>query len=104
MTADQIEPILQRWMDRQRAVDDALGPIYTQLGADPGSPLIEAIYFLMDAHTAAVAQIVGDEEGWLTWFVSETDWGRSDVGRAEINNRAARVRTIKQLARVVASR
>lgn len=103
MNADQIEPILQAWMDKQIAVEARLDLIYATLGADPGSPLMEAIYWLMDAHTKAVEKIVGDDEGWLTWFAIETDWGRA-AHHAQIKNMAVRVRTIKQLARVVASR
>lgn len=104
MNADQIEPILQAWMDKQRAVEAKLDTIYAVLGADPGSQLLEAIYWLMDAHTKAVEQIIGDDEGWLTWFAIETDWGRSNAHHAQIQNKAVRVRTIKQLARVVAAR
>lgn len=70
----------------------------------PGSPLIEAIYRLMDAHTHAIARIVGDTEGWLSWYEHETDFGASAAHSAMIGDKAVKVRTIKQLARVVAAR
>lgn len=103
MNAAEIEPILAEWMAAQRALEAALEPLYAALGADAGSPVMDSIYHVMTAHTVAIARIVGDEDGWLEWFSNETEWGARDLG-ARINDKIVKVRTIKQLARVVAER
>lgn len=103
MKAAEIEPILASWMAEQRALENALEPLYTALGADAGSPVMDSIYQVMTAHTRAIARIVGDEDGWLEWFSNETEWGARDLG-ARINDKIVKVRTIKQLASAVAKR
>ncbi|MEW5965856.1 MAG: hypothetical protein AB1720_02470 [Pseudomonadota bacterium] len=104
MKAADIEPILAAWVARHKDLEAQLEVLYESLHADPGSPLIEAIYRLMDAHTHAIARIVGDTEGWLSWYEHETDFGASAAHSAMIGDKAVKVRTIKQLARVVAAR
>lgn len=104
MKAADIEPILATWMARHKDVEAQLEVLFEALHADPGSPLIEAIYRLMDEHTRAIARIVGDTDGWLSWYEHETDFGASVAHSAWIDGKAVKVRTLKQLARVVAAR
>lgn len=92
---------LQAWMDRHQSMEAMLDKLYAITQADPGSPLLAEINFLMDAHTRAVARIVGDTEGWLDWFESECELGKRPHQAALQGEKLTTIRTIKQLARLI---
>lgn len=92
---------LQAWMERHQAMESMLDKIYAITNADPGSPLLDEIYRLMNAHTKAVARIVGDTEGWLDWFEHECEFGRLPKQASARGEKMTTIRTVKQLARII---
>jgi hypothetical protein len=101
MKHSEIVSILQAWMEKHRAVEAQLDKLYAVTYSDPGSPLHDAIYLVMDAHTKAVSRIVGDESEWLTWFEHECEFGERPKEAGWETGRMTKVRTIKQLARLI---
>jgi len=94
---------LEKWaavlaeFDRQI---DAFGALTT---AQPDSPLLQSIHRLEEAYTHAVAEQVGDADGWLLWFRWECEMGRKPQKACFRPGGLMRdIRTIKQLARLVA--
>lgn len=92
---------LQAWMTRHQATEAMLDKLYAITQADPGSPLLTEIYTLMDAHTKAVAMVVGDTEGWLAWFEYECELGARPLQAAARDEKPTAIRTLKQLARLI---
>lgn len=72
--------------------------------AQPDSPLLDAVHRLEEAYTRAVAEQVGDVDGWLAWFRWECDMGRKPLdASARAGAPMRKVRTVGQLARLVAA-
>lgn len=71
--------------------------------APADGPLLDAIYRVEAAYTDAVAAQVGDVDGWLQWFRWECDMGKKPLeARRHDKARFVKVRTVRQLARLVA--
>lgn len=93
---------LEAWAAILAEFDRQMDALYALTTAQPDSPLLDAIYRTEEAYTRAVAEQVGDTEGWLAWFRYECDMGRKPLeARRDEKARFAKVRTVKQLARMV---
>lgn len=95
---------LEAWAGVVGEFDRQMDALYAMTRAQPDSPLLEAIYRLEDAYTKQVAEQVGDADGWLLWFRWECDMGNKPLeARRHAEARFLKVRTVKQLARMVAA-
>ena len=69
-----ILPELQAWADRLAEFDTQMDAVYSLFGAQPDSPLLEAINRVEDAYTRLKAEQVGDTGCvWLHWWRWECD-------------------------------
>lgn len=94
-------PKLKAWQAHGRALYDAQGAAYKAIGSTFDSPFWDAIFDTWRSYTAAVAELVGDEEEWLEWFDVECDLGRRPKLMRFASGKEVRVRTVQQLARVI---
>ncbi len=101
MHRNEIISSLQAWMERHQAMESMLDKLYAITQADPGSPMLAEIYFLMSAHTRSVARVVGDTDGWLEWFEHECELGARPKQAALQGKKMTTIRTVKQLARLI---
>ena len=76
MTRDQKEHHLNAWATEMQAADARIQPVIDALRLDGGDPVCDTVWRLQSALTAAYAQLVGDVDGWLSWFACENDFGR----------------------------
>ena len=101
MTKSEIVKILTAWQQAQTQADAGIEPLYKLLGCTPDAPVIDAYYRLATAHTAAVAQLVGDADGWLDWFQHENDMGARGFEASPSNGKSRKVRTLAHLASLI---
>lgn len=102
MTKKEIFTLLTEWEQVQKDLDARLNQLNDLLGACD-SPFLDAIYRLSGAHTSAVAKLVGDKAEWLEWWHFECCFGDRDMGSVQIGGKSRQVRTLKQLAAVIAA-
>lgn len=101
MKPEDIAPRLLEWQriyDQWQAQYEALQAL-TKCG--PEAPIALAMGQMWDAYTNAVAREVGDEEDWLGWYCWENDMGAKGQEVRTISGKTIKVRTVKQLARVI---
>lgn len=102
MRKTEIIARLEAWADRQKALMAAYEAHRAQTGAMPDCPMWAPVFDAWMAYTVAVSELIGDKEEWLHWYENECDMGRRPM---EVENLGGdvkiRVRTLKQLARVI---
>ena len=101
MTKSEIVKILTAWQQAQNYADAGIEPFYKLLGCNPDAPVMDAFYRLAAAHTEVVAQLVGDVDGWMTWFQHENDMGARAFEASPPNGKSRKVRTLAHLASLI---
>lgn len=76
MTRDQKEHHLNTWATEMQAADARIQPVIDALRLDGGDPVCDTVWRLQSALTAAYSHLVDDQDGWLSWFACENDFGR----------------------------
>lgn len=102
MTLNEIEKRLKVWQKRHDELMAAYDAFYDLTGASIGCKLFNPIFNLLDAYTASVSELVGDDGDWLSWFSNDCDMGNKPKIYVTRKNLDIRVSTLKQLARVIA--
>ena len=94
---------LEKWAATLAEFDRQVDAFCALTRAEVDSPLLEALHRLEEAYTNLVAEQVGDADAWLFWFRWECDMGlRPKEACAGPGKPLVKVRTVKQLARLVA--
>lgn len=75
MTHDQKQHHLNTWVAEMQAADARIQPVIDALRLDGGDPVCDTVWRLQSALTAAYAHMVGDDDGWLSWFAFENHFG-----------------------------
>ena len=69
---------------------------------EPEGPLHTLLCEQQDQYTEAVAELVGDRDGWLNWYAHDNDYGRKGFeARAREGDKLRPIRTVAQLARLI---
>lgn len=55
--------------------EEALELLYSVFGSNPEGTIQNAVYGLTTVAVKAAALAIGDNHGWLEWFVYENGWG-----------------------------
>lgn len=76
MNITEIVKKLEPWKARNDALMAQYYALRKMTGADPDSELLQPIFEVLEAYTAAVGELVGDKNKWLEWYQSECDMGR----------------------------
>lgn len=93
---------LEKWAATLAEFDRKMDAFCALTRAETNSPLMDSLHRMESAYTDAVAEQVGDADGWLTWFRWECDMGlRPMAANARLGTPMVKVRTVKQLARLV---
>ena len=101
MTKTEMVAILTKWAQDQTTAEAGIEPLYKLLGCNPESPLMETFYRITQAHTDAVALLVGDQDGWLGWFQFDNDMGAKGFEASPPNGKLRKVRNVKNLASLI---
>ena len=102
MDIDQIVTRLEAWAKRQAQFAGQLENFRALTGAMPDCALLLPMYDVWSAYTVAVSELVGDNNEWLSWFELECEMGRRPMTVKSLGGKEVKVRTLRQLARVIA--
>jgi hypothetical protein len=77
------QPLVERWIDTARRVDETFGRIEAAFMANPENEIRAAIWNMFGEYTRTLATIISDDaedaRGWLEWFAWECDFGRKPM-------------------------
>ena len=76
---------------------------YTKLfGIDPGAPMIELMYKTFTLYQNSISKLIGDDEGWLDWYIWENDCGK-DEHLVSISKwkKSKKIKNIKDLVEII---
>lgn len=102
MKVAEIVSHLEAWKTSCVEVEKRIECLRELTGAMPDCELLAPIYAMQDAYTKAVGAIVGDDGGWMSWYVHECDMGRNPMSAFSVSGIEIRVKTLRHLARVIA--
>jgi len=71
-------------------------------GAMPDCELMAPIFAIWEAYTESVSELVGDNYEWLKWYEYECDMGKEPKEALLSNNQWIEVKTIEDLAILIA--
>lgn len=104
MTPAEILPHLEAWAALNKAIAVQFERLRELTGADCESQLLAPVYAMQNAYTAMVAEKIGDGSEWLFWYELEGHMGRTPMtAQTEPGGPHRRIRTLKQLAKVIGS-
>ena len=102
MPTDEIVTRLEAWADRGRKLHAQCDALHALTGTDYDSALLAPVWAVWSAYTVAVSELVGDKSEWLQWYEMECGMGRKPKQVTTLSGKTIKVRTVRQLARVIA--
>lgn len=103
MQIDQILRKLEWWKKRHESLEAQYQSFRSLTDATPECPLFDMVFKLWDAYTVAISEIIGDKYEWLQYYELECDMGKKPKEVTLPNGKKIRVKTLRQLARVITS-
>lgn len=101
MKAAEILPKLEAWAIRLKDADAQVDALHKAVGTCDG-PLIMAIWRLQDGYTDTMAALVGDWYEWMHHYRNECAMGAKPREIESLGGRNMTLRTLKQLAKLIA--
>ena len=107
MTKAHRRAVIKHWRERMMQWDADRELIFAGLKmgiglVEPEGPLHTLLCEQQDQYTKAVAELVGDRDGWLNWYAHDNDYGRKGFeARARQCDKLRPLRTVAQLARLI---
>lgn len=89
--------ILDGWLESFFAIESAYELLRQAFSATPESKVANAMYSVYSKYTDLVAEKIGDEDGWLEWFLWDNDAGRKGLMANKPGKRMRRIKTLKDL-------
>lgn len=71
--------LVSLWADRAKALHIAQDNLSDLMMASPEAPLFKAAWDCFDGYTRNLAEIIGDEDGWLEWYAWECQLGKNPL-------------------------
>lgn len=102
-TAEDILPVLQRWVSVVTEVEEALAPLAEATGMDPECRLHGAIYGAVGLATEWAADKIGTSFDWLEWFWFENQMGERGFEAGCAGHDRAPIRTLEDFATLLAA-
>jgi len=99
---EEIVRRLNAWATRQRLLTAQYEALQALTNADCECALLKPVWDVWGAYTVAVSELVGDTNEWLQWYELECDMGRKPKEVTSLGGKTVKVKTIRQLARVIA--
>lgn len=103
MNIDEIVRRLEWWKKRHTELEAQYQGFKALTDVSPDCPLFNMVFKLWDAYTVAVSEIIGDKDEWLNWYEMECDMGKNTKEVKLPNGKLIKVKTLRQLARVIKS-
>lgn len=102
MTRDEAETLLSRWRDRFKDIQSVFDAACELHGGDGESRWAKAVYSAFAGYTEMLAIVVGDDDGWLDWFLWENSAGRNKLeAKAASWDKPRPIKTVRDLVDVI---
>lgn len=75
MNKEQKLAALQNWQTAYKNLDAVFNSLKLALGVLCEGSLWDAVWFTFERYTEVLAELVGDDSGWLNWYCYENDMG-----------------------------
>ena len=79
--AEDLVPLLERWIQTARRLDDTYGKLEKAFMASPENEIRTAIWGMFHEYINVLAELLSDDpqdaQQWLEWFAWECDFGRN---------------------------
>lgn len=75
LNAVEYSVLLATWAAKRSSLDAEYTKLENLFGADPECSPVKVMYDTFSEYTKVLAELVGDEEGWLEWYSWENDNG-----------------------------
>jgi len=96
-TRREITAHLHKWAEIYLHARAAWASLEGAIGQQFDSPLHRAVWNTFDAYTDALAELLGDRDGWLDWFCWANEMG-AKAGEVTINGKKRKARTVRDLS------
>lgn len=97
------EKEIQKAIDKYHELDKFWRGFSDATGIDYDSQLGDMIWKTFDLYTDTVQKLIRDEYEDLDWFIFDNDCGRNKL-EATINGKKKKIKTVKDLAKLIESR
>jgi len=101
MTIDEIEKHLSKWEQNVELTDERMSAMFDALKLQPESPLYAMVWELQDAYTKTMSALVGDFDGWLSWYRLDNNMGVNRYSAAPFRGKLRKIKNVRDLAKLV---
>lgn len=92
--------LIERLRSRYSYIDEVHKNICLVFGPVVESPIMDAMWVFFGDMVDIVAEKIGDNGGWLEWFIWEDEWGRKEYD-AGYDDDVRPIKTIEDLLWVI---
>jgi len=102
MTRSEILIILEAWFEHYQHYDSHTEQLITFFGMDTECDFSRRHTDLLCAYTHQIEQRLGDQDGWLSWYIWDNDGGKNALGvKLPGWKQPLKIRTLTHLARIL---
>lgn len=100
MNKEQKLKLLVNFKTNYNNISSTLDKLNALVGGSPEGKLFNSVYDFIDSYIQTLAVIIGDEHGWLEWYIYDNDWGKKGYG-ATIDGKTINIKTFDDLLEVI---
>jgi hypothetical protein len=93
--------IISKLVAQHKALDSHFDILSKTLGSQVGSPFFDCMYKAMDSYLESVSEWLGDDFGWINWFIHENDYGKRAYAAKPSKGRKRKIRTVENLVDII---
>ena len=98
----QTAAMLTQWHEHSMSLQAKFRDVNGLFGNHAEAPLEDAVFKMFDSYTEALSKLVGDDNGWLAWFMWENEGGALGMkAKPGTGKRERSIRTVSDLVRLL---
>lgn len=97
--------LLEKWLEEFKRVEFVNEALVGLFSSNPAGVVHACYYELFAKYSLLVSEKVGDDGGWLEWFIWENDCGKKAMeAKAKSWKKARKIRTVKDLEAIISAK
>jgi len=92
--------IIESVVEQHKEVESLYDDMEKILGIIPEGRFSTTMFCLFDKHLDFAAELLGDEEEWLAWYIWDNNCG-ADKGLVKVNGKEKRIKNIDDLISIM---
>lgn len=93
---ERVEELIKRHKELSHEFDK----LQAVMGNVWDAPFAHVTWTFIESYIATVAEMIGDNVGWLSWFIYDNECGKKGL-EARFDRKLRPVRTVKQLMKII---